>query len=719
MSKSILLILSLRRLKMSTLEQTPYDFLQGYLAQKRTEYLVLFTRWSNGSTNTYDWPPWHWIDKSALAILPHELLLMICDYLYQSDLLHLALTCSALADFTIPLLYKRDITQFDCLSLRWACTFGIIDTLERALSYGASVDHRFDHGSALGCSWVDRGYTYSYLCDTPLKIAIRWNEVGVVRFLSLRVANLNMHDTLCIRFYHYCPIHWAIGIHGVSFGRSFEPGNPQVLRCLLEAGADPNQIAACDQVRFGGTIGEATPLALAMHNRVPIETVKLLLQAGAMPFTPNLISPNECSRNDRGPQRLLSYFQSDTRPRSLDENKIDLLIARTDPVDLVHLFRKWLVVLSWAHSFSMCQQYAKVTSIFIKHGVDLVSCAELGVSPIVTILHSASIWAHRLLGRRLVKVDKVASLMTLIVDVITDMCKATIIGAGDDPRQGMQSAIIDAVNWNLDSDNGGHDGRENTALQTVCVPFGFPGRASLIPLLLWYGASVNRIDLYGAGPLHRAAMFGPDDRVRPLLEFPGGLWSSIVDVNAPDNRGWTPLHYACLFGIRSKLGEQVATSKLLIDHGADVHARTDDGWTCLEFAFRCGNDDLVNLLLDRGARPEERTKPPEWEETAASRDIIWFCECIEDFAPYVVSKLVAHYRRASTAAYARWALEEGLTDEHMVRRQNHISGCPECADGTFDAPVYPFGAFRGVSPTADIIDYGEGGRWDSSTETTL
>ncbi|KAK4222775.1 hypothetical protein QBC38DRAFT_67191 [Podospora fimiseda] len=605
---------------MTTVEPTKsYKFLKEYLAEKKSEYRTLYKQWRAGS-NAYDYPPWYWTNQCPLIALPHELLLMICENLYLADLLHLALTCHMFADLTIPIIYTLDVTRFDCLSLRWGCTFGILETLERSFSYGATANHTFSSDSALNCNWGDGKFTFSYLCLTPLMIAIRWNEIGVIRFLLRNGVKVDQHPVFNLRYqrYHGCyPLHFALGIPGENLGPSFEPGRPAVIRCLIEAGADPNQQGSTYHLR-----DPTTPLSLAMTSAVPVETLKILLQAGADPFAFNIAVPDHV-----GLRPLRFRFASVlNRPSftQLEQDKIDLLLAYTEPSKLVSIFTCWLERLHDGYSYSLCQQYARITLLFIKNAVDLVSCVESGISPIVSFIHGARQWARSIWERRPVKPGKVIVVMDLLYEVIAAMCEATVVGTFSKSCQVKRSAIIDAVNSNPKTRNGYFASRDNSALQIVCMPFGFPGRPTLIPLLLQYGASPFRTDSDGASVLHHAAIFGLDDRMRPLLEFRGTQWSSQLDVNVRDKYGWTPLHYACLFGIRTKLKDQVRIARLLLDHGADVRARTDDGWTCLEFAFRCGNDDMVSLLLDRGARAEDQTRPPGWEETEASSHLIMF-----------------------------------------------------------------------------------------------
>lgn len=665
-----------------------YDFLKAYLFERKAEYRMLYKRWCT-ELNAYDWPPWHWSDKCVLIALPHELLLMICKYLYQADLLHLALSCRLLADFTIPLLYTRDITQFDSLSLRWGCTFGIISTLERALTYGASVDYAFDHGSALGCDWIVGRAAFAFLFDTPLKIAIAANEVGAVRFLCGKGAGVNSPDVHRFRFAAFYPIHWAIGIPNAPFQSSLEPGNPKIVRILLEAGADPNQLPITDGTFELPFRRRTTPISLAMHGGVPIETVSLLLHYGANP-----LENDDFLRT--APHRLRSFLWSaDPFYDPSDFDKIQLLLAHANPEDLLSAFQRWLALVPLAYTFSRCEQVVKITSLFISHGVDLVGCVKLGISPIVCLIHAVQKWAHCLWRRRPAKLEKITLVLKLVQDLITEMCEATIV-AGESPGI-KKSTIIDAVNSNPNTPNGGNATRDIGALQIVCTPFGFPGRATLIHPLLYFGANLKRTDSNGAGVLHYAAMFGPDDRLRPLLEFMGGPASSGLDLNARDSYGWTPLHYACLFGLRTRPDDQISTAKLLLDYGAGIHARTDNGWTCVEFAFRCGNDRLVSLLLDRGARPEDLSIPPGWEETNNSRELIWFCECHEIVPFYHVAALVDYYQRLSSTTTH---LEEGQLPSPMKRHGLDCQHRP---------PWFPFGGFRhGESAAVSDLPLSEG-----------
>jgi ankyrin repeat protein len=61
-----------------------------------------------------------------------------------------------------------------------------------------------------------------------------------------------------------------------------------------------------------------------------------------------------------------------------------------------------------------------------------------------------------------------------------------------------------------------------------------------------------------------------------------------------DHIGWTPLHYACAKG-------QLDVAQFLIANGATVDSMSLGNTTPLMMAVQAGNEQLVKLLLDKGA----------------------------------------------------------------------------------------------------------------------
>ena len=67
------------------------------------------------------------------------------------------------------------------------------------------------------------------------------------------------------------------------------------------------------------------------------------------------------------------------------------------------------------------------------------------------------------------------------------------------------------------------------------------------------------------------------------------------DVNATDNFKWTALHFACHCGIKDVV-------EYLLSAGADLEATTLNGATPLMRAIESSSSDVVQLLIDNGAK---------------------------------------------------------------------------------------------------------------------
>ncbi len=120
------------------------------------------------------------------------------------------------------------------------------------------------------------------------------------------------------------------------------------------------------------------------------------------------------------------------------------------------------------------------------------------------------------------------------------------------------------------------------------------GRIRLAKLLLYNDANVNATtddifeDMEGRTPLMRASQYGFKEIVKILLD-------NGAKVNAESLRGDTALHFACAGNGQEKI------VKLLLAAGANVNATNRCGTTPLSKATAFCRDDLVKLLLDRGA----------------------------------------------------------------------------------------------------------------------
>ena len=133
--------------------------------------------------------------------------------------------------------------------------------------------------------------------------------------------------------------------------------------------------------------------------------------------------------------------------------------------------------------------------------------------------------------------------------------------------------------------------QEGNGTQTALYDSSRYGDVDMIRLLLDKGAAVNSPDGYSSFPgstaLHAAAGYGQTDVVELLLRRGGN--ASQVDAS-----GWNPLHQA------SKWGHLEVVEMLLADGSVDINSRDAQGETAIYRAARNGHAEVVRLLVARG-----------------------------------------------------------------------------------------------------------------------
>jgi uncharacterized protein len=106
---------------------------------------------------------------------------------------------------------------------------------------------------------------------------------------------------------------------------------------------------------------------------------------------------------------------------------------------------------------------------------------------------------------------------------------------------------------------------------------------------------VRGVSADGWAPLHLAAAFAGPDAVKLLLEH--GAHAHQCSHNPQRNQ---PIHAAIA------LGHSMDTIELLLEAGADVNATQAGGFAPLHQAAAAGKRELVVLLLEKGARRDQR-----------------------------------------------------------------------------------------------------------------
>ena len=115
-------------------------------------------------------------------------------------------------------------------------------------------------------------------------------------------------------------------------------------------------------------------------------------------------------------------------------------------------------------------------------------------------------------------------------------------------------------------------------------------RIEVIHVLLEHGANAAAEDDQGRTPLNRAAAWGSVDVARVLLEHG-------ANIAAEDNKGRTPLHVAS-----DSYSSKVEVVRVLLEHGANLAAEDNQGRTPFQIASANGYNNIINLLLDHGAK---------------------------------------------------------------------------------------------------------------------
>lgn len=125
------------------------------------------------------------------------------------------------------------------------------------------------------------------------------------------------------------------------------------------------------------------------------------------------------------------------------------------------------------------------------------------------------------------------------------------------------------------------------------------GEVEIVKLLLDRGADINIRDLEGVTPLIFAAAMGSLECVKILIQRG-------ADINAQDEKGYTALIVAAEGTAIEDTQKGKAVSfqivKILLDNGADFKIKTEKGITALRVAKEFGNHDVVNLLIQCGAK---------------------------------------------------------------------------------------------------------------------
>jgi uncharacterized protein len=211
--------------------------------------------------------------------------------------------------------------------------------------------------------------------------------------------------------------------------------------------------------------------------------------------------------------------------------------------------------------------------------------------------------------------------------------KAQLNAVNEDGQSALYAAIarsdMDMVQLLLEK-GAAVSGSEQQAPPLLIMP-AYSGHIPLLTLLLEKGSDVNQTNEEGNSALIAAAAAGKSEAVRLLLD-------KGADINAANKQGMTPLLSACGgmasfelielliekgADVNARLQEKdysplmiaaseanrgsnrhIMVAQILNDNGADLEAiHPDQPVTALTFAARKGDIELVELLIEEGAKP--------------------------------------------------------------------------------------------------------------------
>lgn len=142
--------------------------------------------------------------------------------------------------------------------------------------------------------------------------------------------------------------------------------------------------------------------------------------------------------------------------------------------------------------------------------------------------------------------------------------------------------VIDRIN------NATLDGKIN---YEIYYPAFHDTYTAVAKILIANGADVHKADARANTPLMNAACAGNEKMVELFL-------LNGADANAKNIDGATPL-MTSVSGFSS-----INIVKMLVEHGADVNAADNDGWPVMFFASVKKNEEILQLLRDKGAKGE-------------------------------------------------------------------------------------------------------------------
>jgi len=373
-----------------------------------------------------------------------------------------------------------------------------------------------------------------------------------------------------------------------------EHNDAQMVDLLLGAGADPK---AANE--YG-----ATALYAAASNPDPAITAKLLA-AGADPNA-HLVS-GESPLMEAARQGNLEVVRG-------------LLAAKADPN--AHEGKGEQTALMWAASNGQ----SAVVQELLQHGADVNARSKTGFTALMFAAKQGDTSSARILLAAKANPNEVmpksgATPLIIASAIANPEVVELLLDNGADPNVRDADGFTPLHHAVRDSDHGLDPGAKAVSVITVKALLAHGAdpnvrlhldkerTAAEIKAQSNVGAKAKRttititeIELDGATPIALAAECNNLEAIKALVD--GG-----ADPTIATERGTTPLILASGAGTDVQWARSpeerataVQTARYLLDHGADVNAAGQFGWTALHAASYQGLNDVIELLVSKGAK---------------------------------------------------------------------------------------------------------------------
>ena len=384
-----------------------------------------------------------------------------------------------------------------------------------------------------------------------------------------------------------------------------EAGDTVAVLALLQGGAEINS---------RDERGRTAVMAATHANQV--DTVRTLIEAGAdinlrdnrsdNPFlyasAEGLIDIEQLTIEASADTRLTNRFGGTALIPAAERGHVEIvrqLLTRTD-VDVNHVNNLgWTALLEAIILSDGGERHQQIVQLLVDHGANINIADQDGITPLVharargfTEIEQILLSAAQTRDQSLIAaaeqgdLERVRQLLEHGASVTAqdERGRTALIAAAYQNNLPIADLLIQA---------GADVNTQDSTRQSAYLIATSEGYLDLLLRTLQAGADVHSKDSYNGTGLIRAAERGHVEIIQELLQ-------TEIDIDHVNNLGWTALLEAIILGNGGPRHTEVV--RLLVHAGADVNLADSNGITPLGHARQRGYQQIVQILLEAGAR---------------------------------------------------------------------------------------------------------------------